>query len=269
MKLGQVIQEKCVELGAELRDRDAVLRRAAELAVQHRALEVCVVETIYRALKAREAIGSTGFGKGIAIPHCRIKETTEFVVGMISVPGGVDFDSIDGEPVKLVLFIVGPEEQSHLHIRLLSEISRALGIPGAMETVMECKSPAEAVLALVNYGPDDVSGKGEERRMLQVVIQDEGAFQDVFEAVAGIDPTSIAVVEARTAEEHLAHIPLFAGLWDGRHREFCKIIVAFIGANLVNETVRRIEQAVGRLDERSGVVVAVHQLFYLAGRLAS
>ena len=267
MKLAGVIHETCMEIGASAPDKEAVLRRAAELATRHPALDERMVETIYAGLKEREALGSTGFGNGIAIPHCRLPEVTEFIVGLITIPDGVAFDAADGEPVRIVVFMIAPAEQSSLHIRLLSEISQVFRTPGAVEEVLQSRTPADARATLLAYGHDELRGRSEERKLLQIIVQKEAVFQDILEAVVGVDPRSIAVIEARTAEEHLAHMPLFSGLWDGRRPETCRVIVALIEKPLINETIRRVEHVTGRLDEHTGVAIVVHDPFYVAGRL--
>ena len=62
-------------------------------------------EEILNGLQDRESLGSTGFGKGIAIPHCRLKSVSDFVVGIMTVPAGVDFEALDGEAVNFIIFI--------------------------------------------------------------------------------------------------------------------------------------------------------------------
>lgn len=268
MKLADVVRDECGETDAQFPDKDAALRRAAELAVRHASLEGCVVETVYRALKEREGLGSTGFGNGIAIPHCRLAEASEFVAGLITVPQGVEFETSDGAPVRLIAFIVAPRRQTHYHIRLLSEISHVLRVPGAIDDIVQTSRPDETKQVFLNYGTRDLVGKSESRKLVQIIVVKETLFHELLKALAGVDSGEVAVLDVRTAEEHLAHMALFSGPWNGRHRHFCKAIIALVNENLVNETIRRLEEISGRLDEQVGVVVTVHDLFYAAGRLA-
>ena len=72
-------------------------------------------ESIFKGLKEREKLSSTGVGKGLAIPHCAFDELKEFFVGLIVV-NEMDFDAIDNKPVNLVFFSVGPKSEQNQHI---------------------------------------------------------------------------------------------------------------------------------------------------------
>ncbi len=93
--------------------------------------EVCGVtdevrEEIHQAVLAREAVFSTGIGGGLAIPHGRSDSIPQLtlVAGRAAQP--IDFDALDGEPVQIVLLLVGPEAESDQHIVALSRIGRLL-----------------------------------------------------------------------------------------------------------------------------------------------
>ena len=64
---------------------------------------------IYNALIAREQLGSTGLGNGIAIPHCRVPKCESTIGCLIKLEKGLDFDAIDGEPVDLLFYLLVPE----------------------------------------------------------------------------------------------------------------------------------------------------------------
>ena len=72
---------------------------------------------------AREKLGSTGFGNGIAIPHCRLIGCTSPISAVIHLASAVDFDAIDGEPVDLLFVLLVPEEATDEHLELLRQIA--------------------------------------------------------------------------------------------------------------------------------------------------
>lgn len=76
------------------------------------------------ALMDRERLGSTGAGRGVAIPHCRLPKLTRIVGGLARLDSPVDFESVDGEPVDLVFMIVAPENEGSEHLRALARVSR-------------------------------------------------------------------------------------------------------------------------------------------------
>ena len=105
MKLIDVLRKECVVAGAQFSDKADALREIVQTAKKSSALKDVSEEEILASLEGRESLGSTGFGKGIAIPHCRLKSVTDFVVGIITVAAGVDFKALDEEKVKLIIFI--------------------------------------------------------------------------------------------------------------------------------------------------------------------
>jgi len=83
-------------------------------------------QTIFESLVAREKLGSTGFGNGIAIPHCRMAGCTSPVSAVLRLNAPVDFDAIDGEPVDLLFVLLVPEAATDEHLELLRQIASML-----------------------------------------------------------------------------------------------------------------------------------------------
>lgn len=79
--------------------------------------------TLFESLVAREKLGSTGFGDGIAIPHCRLIGCTAPISAVLHLETAVDFDAIDGEPVDLLFVLLVPEEATDEHLELLRQIA--------------------------------------------------------------------------------------------------------------------------------------------------
>ena len=84
------------------------------------------VEDIIRAILKRELLGSTGIGRGVAIPHTK-HAGVDKLVGTIAVsPAGVAFDSLDGEPVFVFVLLISPQDRPGDHLRALENVSRSL-----------------------------------------------------------------------------------------------------------------------------------------------
>jgi mannitol/fructose-specific phosphotransferase system IIA component (Ntr-type) len=105
---------------------------------------------VLRAVREREAVLSTGIGQGIAIPHGKSAALPELrlAAGRTAVP--VEFDSLDGQPVRLLFLLVGPETASGPHIKALSRISRILRQESVRERLTAATSPQEFFDALKN-----------------------------------------------------------------------------------------------------------------------
>jgi len=81
---------------------------------------------VFDSLFARERLGSTGLGQGVAIPHGRIKGLKEAVGAFVRLAQPVPFDAPDGKPVSLVFLLLVPEQATEQHLRVLSELAQML-----------------------------------------------------------------------------------------------------------------------------------------------
>ncbi|MBF0170471.1 MAG: PTS sugar transporter subunit IIA [Nitrospinae bacterium] len=103
-------------------------------------------------LMEREALSSTGVGGGVAIPHASGEAVDGMLVAVGQVPGGVDYDAVDGAPVKLLFMIIGSERAPLAHLQLLAAIVRICKNRLLVERLEGAVSPAEAMALLVGGG---------------------------------------------------------------------------------------------------------------------
>ena len=268
MKLLDLLLEECIVVGAAPPDKPDALAEIAATAKKSAALHDVSEAAVLEALKEREELGSTGFGKGIAIPHCRVAGASGFTVGIVTAPGGVDFDALDAEPVTLIVFIIAPEAETTQHIKLLSAVSHVLMIPGAVEEILAQKTPLAVRDSFLRYTRADIDTKDRTaKNLIHVLVQDEELFHELVLDLAATDPTSVLVLEAESTLPYVQKLPLFAGFLMDSQKGFCKIILAIVDKGLTNETIRRIEGITGNLEERTGVMIMVQELFYSAGSL--
>ena len=78
---------------------------------------------VFDSMMAREQLGSTGIGNGIAIPHCRVPECNEITGCLITLETYIDYDSTDGNPVDLIFVLIVPEEKEEDHVRTLAVLA--------------------------------------------------------------------------------------------------------------------------------------------------
>lgn len=268
MKLVDVTRKECVIAGAQLADKESALKIVAESACKCPVLSDVECGAILKGLKDREALGSTGFGQGIAIPHCRLEGVKEFVVGIVTIPSGVEFEAIDGEKVKLIVFIVAPTAASNEHIRLLSAISQTLLSPGSVDEILAAPTSEALFESFLRHSRADIpEGAGKKKNLIHVFTQNEDMFREVLGTLAGAGSDSVVVVNAENPGEYLRKMPLFAGFWSDEPGGFSKIIVAVVDRPLTNETIRRIESITGDLNKRNDVMVIVQEVAYASGSL--
>jgi len=92
---------------------------------------------VFDSLFARERLGSTGLGKGVALPHGRIKGLKHAVAAVVRLAEPVAFDAPDGQPVKLLIFLLVPESANQQHLELLSELAQMLSDPPFRDRLLQ------------------------------------------------------------------------------------------------------------------------------------
>ena len=105
---------------------------------------------LLEAVRARERILSTGIGLGIAIPHARIGSVDRFVVAVGRHPTGVDFESIDQKPVRIVVLIAGPKDAQKPYLELLAQLSKRLKLQDVRDEISAGASPDDVVRLLTD-----------------------------------------------------------------------------------------------------------------------
>jgi PTS system nitrogen regulatory IIA component len=97
-------------------------------------------QEIFDSLLNREKLGSTGLGKGVALPHGRLAALAEPVCAFIKLNQPVDFDAADGLPVDLVFSLLVPEDSTEEHLQVLSTIAEIFSNPGICASLRNCQS---------------------------------------------------------------------------------------------------------------------------------
>jgi PTS system fructose-specific IIC component len=147
MNIVDVFQPEYIKIPLQKNTKSEVIKELVELLSQHQA--ITNPEGIIEAVFEREKIMTTGVGNGVAIPHCKHKDSRNFAIALGVHPQGIDFDSIDQEPAHIIFLLVGPEDQPGTHIKILSRISRIISRDEVREKVLACTTPTE-VFNLLN-----------------------------------------------------------------------------------------------------------------------
>lgn len=100
-------------------------------------------EDLTKRLLEREKLGCTGLGNGLAIPHCKLAELDGVLVAIGIAHSGVDFNALDGRPVRLILLVLSPAESPAGHLQALARISRLVKTPGVTEAILSAGSADE------------------------------------------------------------------------------------------------------------------------------
>lgn len=141
-------------LGLDASSKKRVFDQAGLMFENHQGI---ARSTVYDALFAREKLGSTGLGQGIAIPHGRIKGLKEAVGGFLRLAVPVQFDSPDGKPVSLIFVLLVPEAATERHLQILSELAQMFSDRGFREKLAGARDPEEIHTLFMNGQVDATS----------------------------------------------------------------------------------------------------------------
>lgn len=108
---------------------------------------------VFDSLFAREKLGSTGLGQGIAIPHGRIKGLKEAVGALVRLSHPIAYDAPDGQPVNLVFVLLVPEKATDLHLQILSELAQMFSDRTLREKLLEKAGAADIHRLISDWAP--------------------------------------------------------------------------------------------------------------------
>ena len=145
MAIGDIIDADQVLVGLRAADKGQLLRELAERAGTALALPP---RAIFDALQAREALGSTGLGKGFALPHARLEALPQRYALFARLARPIDFNAIDGRPVDLVILLLTAVNGGNEHLSTLAALSRPLRDDGFMQK-LRAAADAPAVYRLL------------------------------------------------------------------------------------------------------------------------
>jgi PTS system nitrogen regulatory IIA component len=122
-KISQLIPERNLLLNVEASSKKRLFEQTGLMFENHHGL---ASSRVFESLFARERLGSTGLGSGVAIPHGRIKGLKHALGAFVRLAKPLPFDAPDGQPVSLVFFLLVPQNANQEHLELLSELAEML-----------------------------------------------------------------------------------------------------------------------------------------------
>ncbi len=253
---------------AEPQNKQEALDILAEHAAKTKVLSKYKQKDLFKRLEQREALGSTGFGEGVAIPHCAVDNLEDFVLGVMITSKGVDFASIDGNPVQIFFLIIGPTEQRNRHIKILSAISKMIKTPGAVNNLLSKETPEQIEgmlkehLTIREEKPDT-----EGYCLINTYIQKEEIFDEVLELLSAEVEGSITVIETQNAGEYLNRLPLFSSYWTEGSSTFNRLIQTVVPKGRCNNLIRQINLIEDSYADNPGILITAQELMYASGSI--
>ncbi len=142
MKLSEILSPDCIRLDSDATSKKRVLESVSQLLAD--TDEELSPREVFDCLIAREKLGSTGLGQGVAIPHGRLTGLDKTIGVFLRLPKGVDFDAPDNEPVDLVFALLVPKESTEEHLQVLASIASYFNSKGSGDALRVDITPQKA-----------------------------------------------------------------------------------------------------------------------------
>ncbi|QBQ54121.1 PTS IIA-like nitrogen regulatory protein PtsN [Nitrosococcus wardiae] len=139
MQITEFLVPEQIAVGAVAGSKKRVLERLSELLT--RGADDLDSADVFDCLLARERLGSTGLGDGIAIPHARMAGNQHTLAALVRLDQGIDFDALDQQPVDLFCALLVPEESAQIHVQLLAQLAEMFRDPEFCARLREAKDP--------------------------------------------------------------------------------------------------------------------------------
>lgn len=269
MNLAEVIKLESCSIDFQAIDKKDALRKIAALFKRVHGFEDIEENSIYRGLKEREDLGSTGFAHGIAMPHCQLASLKKFYISIAICRKGVMFDSIDGKKTRIFVSIIGPQDCRNEHLQYLAACSHVLKQTGVINELLQTNSRInlfEEFLKHTDNGYGKLSSKGLDKLLL-LVVQDESILQDITEVFVEYGIQQSIILNGSQMENLISKVPLFMGFFNftGDKNPSTKIVMAKIMKDHINAILRGLEDIFGDLDSFSGLKLLVLDIFFAKG----
>ncbi len=156
MILSQNLKKSNILINPKSKNRWDLISEMLDLAVKNRELKKEDRENIRQSLVEREKSMSTGIGKGVAIPHCTTTNVDEIIVLLATCDSGIDFDSVDSEPVRITILLLVPKNKLTQHIKTLANIARLMNNDDLRNRLLTLKTPDAVLKSLRKFEEDAI-----------------------------------------------------------------------------------------------------------------
>jgi mannitol/fructose-specific phosphotransferase system IIA component (Ntr-type) len=156
--LSDLLSPRRVKIPLESTDKTGVLRELVTVLAEAEGRETDAEEWL-RAVLAREEVLSTGIGDGVALPHAKAEQLPDLVMAAGVSAAPVDFDALDGQPVRLFFLLLAPERAIGRHIKALSRLSRLLRQEPLRRRLVAARDAAEFVRIVQEAEASALSGR--------------------------------------------------------------------------------------------------------------
>jgi fructose-specific phosphotransferase system IIA component len=151
MFLSESLKKNDIIINTKAISRWDLIDDMVDLAIKNGQVKQEYRQSIIKALVDREKSMSTGIGNGVAIPHCNTPDVSDIVILMVISTKGIDFEAIDGQPVRIIILLLVPKNRLTQHIKTLANIAKLMSDESLREKLLTLKTPETVLKELKNH----------------------------------------------------------------------------------------------------------------------
>ena len=155
MKLTDHLTIKNIKIGIDAEGKSGIIKDLLKTA--SRVSPDLDIDEALKGILRREEIGSTGIGRGVAIPHAGLKNCRKILPILAISKTGLEYDSLDGKPVRIFFLILYPEDQINTQLKFLARVSRLLRNEDLRVSLEKCSTPDDVMGILGKYESEHFS----------------------------------------------------------------------------------------------------------------
>ena len=150
MELTDILAPQRVACNIDASSKKNALEQISDIIAQNSAADV-PAQDIVDSLIAREKLGSTGIGSGVAIPHGRLKNSDKTIAAFLQLHEGIDYDAIDNQQVDLLFALLVPENSTDEHLKILAELAELFSNKAIRDKLRETSDNQQLCELLINW----------------------------------------------------------------------------------------------------------------------
>jgi fructose-specific phosphotransferase system IIA component len=153
MKIMDFLSKKAIITDIKSTKKEDVIKELVDVLIDREGIDKRSRNKLIEALMAREALGSTAIGQGVAIPHAKADCISKLTAAFGLSKKGVNFDSLDGEPAYIFFLLVAPQDSAGPHLKALARISRLLKDKYFRDSLRNC-SDDKSIIKVISQEDD-------------------------------------------------------------------------------------------------------------------
>ena len=202
MKITDLLKKDSIDLNVEASNKEEILKKAVEL--MNKNGNIIDKDEYLKLVMKREEEGSTGIGEEIAIPHGKGDSISAPGLAAMVIPNGVDFESLDGKPVKLLFLIAAPNTKDNVHLEVLSRLSTLLMDEKFRKELLNAKSKDE-FLKIIDQAEKEKVGNEKEKNSTPIEKKEDYELLGITSCPTGIAHTYMAAEGLEQMGKELGH----------------------------------------------------------------